>query len=127
METKNTRQHKKRVGRNPQLYTGEMFLKTYSKLKALLKTYFDAGYRQLYLTEMLKDIDTGVYFIPKCENTIYNRRSTICIKFLCGHCCYSTIYWFKHVTKRDLTEKYTMEMTTFIKLEIRIYVQKGLT
>ena len=42
------------------------------KLKAAFKTNFGTGYRQLYLTEMLKDVDMGIYLLPKCKNYTYN-------------------------------------------------------
>ena len=47
------------------------------KLKATFKQYFDAGYRQLFLTEIPKDNDMVIYFLLKCENYTYNGRSTI--------------------------------------------------
>ena len=37
-------------GRDPKLYTGELFLETLPKLKGAFKSYFEYGYRQLYLT-----------------------------------------------------------------------------
>ena len=65
-----TRQRKKedtnRSGRDPKVYTGELFLETPPKPKASFKPYLDAGYRHPYLTEMLKYIDMGIYSLPKC-------------------------------------------------------------
>ena len=64
------------------LYTGELFLETSPKLKDAFKTYLDSGYRQLYLTEMLKGTDREIDFLQKCERYTYNVRSTLCIFFL---------------------------------------------
>ena len=55
----------KRVGRYPKLYTGELFLETSTKLKISCKSYFEAGYRQLYLIEILKYIDEAIDSLSK--------------------------------------------------------------
>ena len=37
-------------------------------MKAALKPYFESGYRQLYLKEIIKDIDKEIDSLPKFEN-----------------------------------------------------------
>ena len=50
----------KKSGRDPKIYTGELFLETSQKMKGAFKIYFDAGYRKLYFTEMTIDTDKAV-------------------------------------------------------------------
>ena len=97
---KKTNLTKKRAGRDPKLYTGKIFLETSTKLKAAFKPYFESEYRQLYLTEALKDIGMGIYSLPKCENYTQNVISTLCIKFVFGKCSYRTRYNFKNIPGR---------------------------
>ena len=97
----------KRAGRYPEFYTGELFLETLKKPKAPFKPYFDSRYRQLHLPEILKDIDKEVDSPPKYDKYTYNGMSTICIKFVFGHCSYGTRCCFKHVPGRYLPKKYT--------------------
>ena len=70
-KVKQTKYHmtQKRGVRYPKLYTGKLFLETSPKLKAAFNLYFDAGYRQLYLIEMLKDIDMGIDLLPNSKIT----------------------------------------------------------
>ena len=39
----------------------KLFLETWPKIKGTLKRYFDSGYKELYLEEILKDIDNEIY------------------------------------------------------------------
>ena len=80
----------KRAGRDPKLYTDVLFLETSPKIKAELKPYFDSGYIQPYMTEMVKDVDRGIDFLQKCENYRYNGSSTLGIKSVCENCSCST-------------------------------------
>ena len=41
VHTKYNRRHKKRSGRDPKFYTGELFLETFPKLKGSFKSSFD--------------------------------------------------------------------------------------
>ena len=50
----------KRAGKYPKLYTGELSLETLPELKAALKPYFDSGYSQIHMTEILKNIDRAI-------------------------------------------------------------------
>ena len=74
----------KRSGRDPKLYTGELFLDASPKLKGAFKPYFDAGYRKLYLTEILKDIKKVIDSLPKTKNThtleVQHYASNFCVE-----------------------------------------------
>ena len=92
-----------------------MFLETYPKMKDAFKTYFESGYRQLYLTEMLNNIDKTIDLLQNCEISTYKGRSTLCIEFVYRKCSYVTRCRFKHATGIDITDKYTAEMSIFTK------------
>ena len=94
-------------------------------MKGKFKQYFDAGYRQIHLTEMPKDTGKAIDSLQKCENIHRTEVQHYASNFVCGHCSYGTICWSKHVTGREITDKNTTELAKLMKPEIKRWVQKG--
>ena len=102
--TKNNRRHWKKSSNITKTLYRKKNLEMPPKLKTAFKPFFDAGYRRLYLTEIITDVNIEIDSLSKCKNFTYNRRPTRCIKFVYGYSYYRTRCGLKHVHGIYLTE-----------------------